>query len=381
MRHSNLKRLLSDSFEANESIVLRYQKSIPTGPHKDLLKRISMREGSRIFPLLSHKGVDVYILDETTHMMTGTFEALVAALSVADFVKNKRDTAIFSSGGNLGTALAAYCQHAGINAFSFNPLVNVPLIDGRWFGDLVQLVAVRDTQRTRDAMLLVRKMLQKRLGYDPLIPSTQSRMAAMRLRGFAVAEYMQREGISFTAIAQTISAGFGPLGMYEVLRRTKRAPAFLGIQQEANAYMYRRFKRRKTRDSSRLIVPTLFDKNPHKTFGTYPKVASLVQKTGGDILTINGREFSRYISSNVLKTLREGGIVHMKKGGVFVGRSGLMALAGILKAIDEGVIIKGPVLSCMTDGTQRIAKRAKPWLVVKKDADADKVLESLDTDV
>ncbi|KKW44001.1 MAG: hypothetical protein UY94_C0038G0003 [Parcubacteria group bacterium GW2011_GWA2_56_21] len=381
MTRSDPKRFTDDAYEAQKSIALRYRKSITTGLDENLLKRIGGHEGERIFPLLSHKGIAVYVLDETTRMMTGTFEALVAAVSVTDFKKKGHATAIFSSGGNLGTALAAYCERAGINAFSFNPLVNVPLLDGQWFGNRVQLVAVRDAQRTRDVMLLARKVLQKRLGYDPLIPSVQSRMDAMRLRGFAVAEYMRRERILFAAIAQTISAGFGPLGMFGALadltHKVERLPAFLGVQQEANAYMYRRLKRRAARDSSQLIVPTLFDKNPHKTFGTYPMLASLVKNTDGDIVTINREEFDRYISSSVLARLRAHGVVHTKKDGEFVGRSGLMALVGVLKAIDKSILCTGPVLVCMTDGTQKVSQQPRPWLVAEKDGVIEKILASL----
>ena len=382
MMRSDLERFTDDAYGVQKSIVLRYRKSIATSLDEHCLKRIGGHEGERIFRLLSHKGIAVYVLDETTRMMTGTFEALVAAISVTTFVKNKHTTAIFSSGGNLGTALAAYCERAGINAFSFNPLVNVPLLDGRWFGNRVQLVAVRDAQRTRDVMLLARKVLQKRLGYDPLIPSIQSRMDAMRLRGFAVAEYMRRERILFAAIAQTVSAGFGPLGMFGALAdladEAERLPAFLGVQQEANAYMYRRLKRRPARDSSRLIVPTLFDKNPHKTFGTYPALAALVKNTGGDIVTIHREEFDRYISSNVLARLRAHGVMHTKKGGEFVGKSGLMALAGVLKAIDKSIICTGPVLVCMTDGTQTVSRQPRPWLVAEKDGGIEKILASLE---
>lgn len=380
MARFELQRGIDPHYDTSKSVVMRYRKSIDPPLRKQLLERVCSREGSRIFHLMSRRGIDIYILDETTRMTTNTFEALVAAVSIARLLEHGRDTAISSSGGNLSAALAAYCQKANIRTFSFVPLANRPLLDGRLFSGSVQLIAVKDAQKTRELMLYARDKLRAYVGYDPLIPTTEDRLAAMRLRGYAVAEFMQRNGTAFSAIAQTVSAGFGPLGMVAALRsvvKKGKCPAFFGVQQEANAYMYRRWKRKHIRASSPLIVPTLFDKNPDKTFGTYSALAALLRKTRGDMVTINGREFRRYIDSKLLQKLRVKGIVHTKKKGELVGRSGLMALAGVLKAIDMARIRDGPVLVCMTDGSQNLSRMPKPSFVAETEADIDTIMASL----
>src|SRR5262249_47252961 len=148
----------------------------------------SQREGERIFFLTKHKGVDIYVLDETTHSTTGTFEALVAMITVAHCKKEGRPTVIFSSGGNLGTALAAYCKKSGIRAFSFNPLANMQYIDGRYFEGDVHLIAVQDTHKTRDVTLTLCQKMRRKLGYDPLVPAIPWRLEAVRFRGLSLIE-------------------------------------------------------------------------------------------------------------------------------------------------------------------------------------------------
>jgi HAD superfamily hydrolase (TIGR01549 family) len=49
---------------------------------EEVLKNVSIQEGERIFYLMDYRGVPIYILDETTLMETGTFEALVAIISI-----------------------------------------------------------------------------------------------------------------------------------------------------------------------------------------------------------------------------------------------------------------------------------------------------------
>lgn len=380
MKHTDTSRFVDKRFGSRLSIALRYQKSGCTDLDGELLRSTSMREGERIFFLLKHKGVDVYILDETSFMTTNTFEALVAMISVAHCKKLKRTKVIFSSGGNLGVALAAYCGKAGISALSFNPLVNVPFLDGTWFGRSAHLVAVENTQRTRETMLVVRKKMREALGYDPLIPTIPWRLEANRFRGFAILEFAARHQLSFSAICQTVSAGFGPLGTYETIERFVKSgslPMFLGVQQHANAYMYKRWKQKKVPGNEPLIVPTLFDKNPHKTFGTYPAMARLLKKTQGDIVSVDGAEFSHYISKKLLQFLAKKGLRHTRRKGEIMAKSGLLALAGALKAIDHRIITKSAVLVCMTDGAQKIAKSASPELVIRQKSDVEKAFRLL----
>lgn len=191
---------------------------------------------------------------------------------------------------------------------------------------------------------------------------------------------MIKNRINFEAISQTLSAGFGPLGTYKIFskffknKNTIRLPKFLGIQQEANCYFFQKWSRKRIRSDSSLIVPTLFDKNPDKTFGTYSLINNLLRNTNGCILTINQGEFDNYISKDILKALNKNGIKHAIHNKRLVFKSGLMALSGMLKAIDDHFIENGPVLVCMTDGTRKHTKPpARPEFVISGDDDIKKI--------
>lgn len=373
---------IDQKYPAEQSIIMRYHRSGITKLSEQELKPISLKEGERIFYLMDHRGVPVYILDETTLMETGTFEALVALITLGHCKKSGYKKVIFSSGGNLGTALARYAGLVGIRAYSFNPLDNIPLLDGNIFMKKdIYIIGVKNSQKTRDVMLRVRKHMMKIEGYDPLIPKIKWRLEAFGFRGFFIAEYITKNNIQFTAIAQTISAGFGPIGTFKMLgnlfqkRQIKILPEFLGVQQEKNCYMYQKWSREKVSGSdTSLLVPTLFDKDPNKTFGIYPALARLLKKTKGSLLTINSREFAYYISATVLKKFRQNGLKHTLRKGEIVAKSGLVALAGVLKAIDSGIIHKGPILVSMTDGVKNIVRPAIPKFIIGNKADLNKVI-------
>lgn len=381
MNHFDVEQFVDPAYPARQSVIMRYRKCGLLDIDKKILRSVSRKEGESIFYLETHKGVDIHILDETSNTTTNTFEALIAMVTIAHCKKLGRRTIIFSSGGNLGEALAAYAQKAGIQAFSFNPLVNASLLNSRLFRGNIHLIGVRDAQRTREMMLLARKKMKKKLGYDPLVPTIDWRLRAAQFRGLFLLEYMAKHNMAFSAIAQTISAGFGPLALFETLRQgglekpSDGLPRFLGIQQEANCYMFARWKRRRIPHSSSLIVPTLFDKNPHKTFGTYPAIAGLLKRTQGDLLTIHHQEFKRLISKRILRALLKNGLKHGTRSGQLIARSGLMALAGVYKAIEQGIIERGPVLVCMTDGARKDSKPALPEIIIERGSDVDKVLE------
>jgi len=378
----NFDILIDQKYPAEESIILRYHRSGITKLSEQELKLISLKEGERIFYLMDYLGVPIFILDETTLTETNTFEALVAAITLGHCKKLGYKKVIFSSGGNLGAALARYASLADIKAYSFNPLVNLPLLDGSIFTKKgVYLIGVKNAQKTRDVMLEVRKRMMKVLKYDPLIPKMSWRLEAFGFRGFFIGEYMIKNKIRFTAITQTISAGFGPIATFNVLgglfrkKQIRTLPKLLGVQQEMNCYMYEKWSGKKvqTGDSS-LLVPTLFDKNPDKTFGTYPALTRLLKKTGGSLLTISSREFKHYISADVLKKLEQNGLRHTKVKGDIFAKSGLVALAGSMKAIDGGIISRGPVLVSMTDGVTNFSVSSKPKFIVRNKQDLNKII-------
>lgn len=362
-------KIVDEKYFADQSLTLRYAHSGITNLNETDLLDTTLGEGERIFHLIDYKNIPIYILDETTKTATNTFEALVAHITIAYCKKKGQNVILSSSGGNLGTALAAYAKKSNIESYSFNPLSSLPLLDGSVFQGNAHCIAVNNAQQNREIMLKFREIMQKNLGFDPLVPTYTVRIDAFKFRGLYILEYMEKMGLKFSTITQTISAGFGPLGTYEAFKKfddkKSKLPQFIGIQQATNCYMFERWSKTHTQEDGDLIIPTLFDKNPDKSFGTFNKLRDLIHITHGAITTINHKEFDDYITRDTLKKLSENGLEHTKLHNKIVARSGLVSLAGTIKAIDLGLVDGGPVLVCMGDGVRQKFSATTPMCYIK----------------
>jgi hypothetical protein len=182
----------------------------------------------------------------------------------------------------------------------------------------------------------------------------------------------------FDWLVQTISAAFGPIGIYSVLHgfgaELDTIPRFLGIQQEANCPMYKAW----TSDTRELdpvpvepkmgrdlLTKVMYDVAPY-TYGTYDDLKGVLTGTRGDLSTINHAEFfgvlgERFDGTSMLELLEDNGVRIGTRNGEVVERTGLIALAGAVKAIDSGRIARGSrVLCCLTSGTRPGDGRAEP---------------------
>ena len=239
-----LDEVIDPAYPAETSVVCRYRHAFSFGaPDEDAafkaaLLDTSIREGARIFPLLTYRGVDLHVLDESSLMQTGTLKSIDGCLTAAKCRLRGYERVVFESGGNTGTALTAYGQKAGLETFCFVPEANVPLLDSRVFErETAHLIAVADAG-------LVKKSARLFRGLNGIqhIPDVAWRYEASRFRGCFILEHSMRHG-GFDWLVQTISAAFGPIGIYSVLHGFEsgldRIPRFLGIQQEANCPMYK----------------------------------------------------------------------------------------------------------------------------------------------
>ena len=96
-----------------------------------MAKKTSIREGARIFPLLAYKGVEIFILDETSLMHTRTLKSVDGCITEARCKLNGYERVVFESGGNTGTALTQYGIRAGLETFMFIPEENLSLLNSR----------------------------------------------------------------------------------------------------------------------------------------------------------------------------------------------------------------------------------------------------------
>ena len=224
-----------------QSVVLRYrnclrfeESSADDEDFKGLLDRTSIREGLRIFPLLTYRDVEILVLDETSLMLTHTLKSIDGAVTIARSLQRGYRRVAFESGGNTGTALSVYGRRVGLETFLVVPGENLSLLDSTAFeAPSTHLIAVRDRHRV--------KQVASELEGFPKIPLPEWRLEASMFIGSYLLEAML-EGLQFDILAQTISAAFAPIGIFRVLRQHQpelgRLPGFLGVQQAPNCPMY-----------------------------------------------------------------------------------------------------------------------------------------------
>jgi hypothetical protein len=367
------------AYPPETSIVARYRNAFTFGPpeedasFKELLLETSLREGARVFPLCTYRGVELHILDESSLMHTGTLKSIDGCITMAHCRLRGYERVVFESGGNTGTALTEYGQKAGLETFLFVPEENLGLLDSRVFEpERAHLISVAQPGWVKSAAA-------KFVGVNGIrhIPEVPWRYQASRFRGFFLLEYMLKRG-GFDWLAQTISAAFGPIGIYSVLQGFLEGavpvPRFLGFQQEANCPMYTAWHS-KDREldqrppapiiGNRLLTKVMYDVAPY-TYGTYEDLRAVLLATRGDLATVNHAEFFDLLDQDfdgrgILDMLDAAGFRIRQTDGEIVDKTGLIALAGTLKEIRSGRIGKGSrVLCCLTSGAARVDGKAEP---------------------
>jgi hypothetical protein len=103
-----------------------------------------------------------------------------------------------------------------------------------------------------------------------------------------------------------------------------------------------------------------------QTYGTYEGLENILVNHGGDLTTINHAEFAdllekNFDGKNVLQLLKDHGMEITLNSGEVVEKTGLIALAGTLKEIDQGKIVKGSKVLCyLTSGISEADGKARP---------------------
>lgn len=368
------------------SVVLRYRHALRFTESaaedeqiRNALTQTSIREGLRIVPLLEYRGVAIDVLDETSGMHTHTLKSIDGAVSTACCQVEGAHHIVVESGGNTAAALAAYARGADIVVTCFVPEENLGLLDGDFFDHPnVHLVSVADPALVKPAAALYAERTGARR-----TPQMRGRLQASRLVGCFLRECLLA-GVRYDWLAQTISAAFGPIGIYAALAGSmlesgfddgaalERAevPRFLGVQQAANCPLYRAWNGQSVGGSAPLhttrglLTPVMYDGAPGE-YGTYPRLKTLLERSRGDLTTVDADEFRQALVTDdgcdVLATLRGRGIDISVVDGEVVEKTGLIAIAGVLKAIRSASIPRGNrVLVCLTSGARRSLKPAVP---------------------
>ena len=391
----DLERAIDPEYSPDKSIVLRYRNAFHFGrtagedlEYKKWVQRTSIREGARIFPLLTYQGVEIFILDETSLMQTKTLKSIDGCITTARCKLNGYERVVFESGGNTGTALTQYGIRAGLETFMFIPEENLSLLNSRIFeSKKAHLFSVEKPGLVKEAAHLLGKVNGLKH-----IPETDWRFEASMFRGFFILEYLL-EKEKFDWLTQTISAGFGPIGIYRVLRsfrkELKNIPRFLGVQQEPNSPMFRAWKTKRTtlepteiNSTKGLLTRVMYDVKP-QTYGTYKDLKNILVTNGGDLTTINHQEFTDFIKKDfggktILDRLKEHEIEITLNNGEVIEKTGMIALAGTLKKIDQGNIAQGErVLCSITSGISEADGKAKPDISISSPDDLNEILSKI----
>lgn len=385
---------IDEAHAPDQSVVLRYRRAVRFAADadrdarlRDLLGRTSIREGVGLFPLLEHRGVAVQVLDETSRMHTRTLKSIDGCVTTAFCLLDGGGPVVFESGGNTGAALTAYGARAGVETFFFCPADNLPLLNSRWFsGARTHLVSVKKPGLVKESA----RVFAGRTGFRH-VPERGWRHAASVLRGCFLAERALR-GERFDWVVQTVSAAFGPIGVFEVLEALSaelgRPPRFLGIQQEANCPMYRAWKGGgggkvpNLESTEGLLSRVMYDTAP-QTHDTYESLAALLRRTAGDLAVVGRRDFDRAMArafggKTVLRLLEERGVPVAREGGEVLDKTGLLSVVGALEAIDRGEVEPGSrVLCCLTSGASDADGRARPEFAVEAVEDAERYAAAL----
>jgi len=358
--------LVDRGTDAEQSVVLRYRNAVRLEPDsegdrelKDLFAETSLREGIRTFPLFVYKGVSLHVMDETSLMHTRTLKSIDGCITAAHCLRRGYRSVVFESGGNTGTALTRYLNNAGIETYLFMPADNVALLDsGTFDSGVCHVVSVEDAGDVKAAAhsFAARREL-------PRIPELAWRMQASAFIGAFVLEHLLG-GARYDVLAQSISAAFGPIGIYRVLEPYTETlgplPRFLGVQQDTNSPMVSLWRSGGAQSSPEvhstegLIAKVMYDSAPG-TYGTFDLLRRVLECTGGDLTTIDHDEFARRLSSNVegasvLDHLADRGVQPGRRDGEIIEKAGLMSLVGTMQHIDTGAIPEGSRVLVLVTG-------------------------------
>lgn len=356
---------IDQKYKPEESLILRYHKALFFNKLREKdFQAVSLREGARICKFIDYKNVSIYIADESTLMAGGTFKTLEACFTMALCKKKGYKKISFSSGANMGSALTIYGLNAKIETFFFHPKSTDWKLDGSLFvTSTSHLISVdRHEKEVKKAALMFSKITG-----IPHVPQLEWRFFATGLRAFFVFEYIFKNNIRFDWISQSVCAGYGPIGFYNIAKKLIRekiinkytVPKFLGVQQESLSPMVKAWQNGHNQisyedippDSTKLFAPALYNTNPESS---YPILYRQLRNFGGHLCSLNAQECKDFFPL-LLEALSVNGISVTKRciNGKYeiLENAGLMGLSGTFKAIDDGIIKEGQtVLSFFTGG-------------------------------
>jgi threonine synthase len=356
-----------ERYRAERSIVLRYAPAVLSGiVRSEHLLACSRGEGARVLDLGLWHGVHLKLLDESSAMASGTAKSLDGCVATALCRHHGIRQAVFSSGANAGSAITLYGAATGLETFFFCPAGNLDKVDGALFArPTARLVAVEGSdRRVKQAVLRFSE-----LSGAALIPPLPWRMLASACRGLFLAERLLRHGERYDWLAQSVCAGYGPLGIYETLARLVAAgelaepavPRPLVVQQAGLCPIVRAWERGEetlpalaptpeAAEPTPLLEPVLYNTHPDQT---YPSLFRALRTWNGCATAVSQVDFERF-APQFLSLIENAGLRLTRSvaagGERVLERSGLLAGAAVLGMVARGRIAQGQTVLCALTG-------------------------------
>lgn len=333
---SMMSKVSREVFERRRGGLWKYHELLPIENEKNI---VSLGEVQT--PLLRCENLgktlgltDLYVKDETKNP-TASFKDRPMTVGVSKAVELGFSIVVSASSGNAAAALAAYSARAGLTCYTFVPEMASPgkIAQLRMFG--AQVVRLRGLEGSVDPTFTMLKLVCERFGWYPC-PSAGS-FNPYQAEGPKTMSYEIAEQFSW-ATPDWVFAGVGGGGLlagnwkgYQELRRlglTEASPKLVAVQSTGCAPLVRAFEEKMDPDkivpwehpdtvAAGLLDPFPWDgdvalKALHESSGTAVKV------TDEEIL-----EAQRTLA---------------KKEGIFAEPSGVTALAGLTKMMNQSKI-------------------------------------------
>ncbi len=371
---SKLQELIDSRHTAQDSLLLRYYQALDLqGLTPEELEACSLCEGASFLDFSVYKNVKLFLIDESSLMASGTYKSIEACYITALCKKHNYQEIVFSSGANLGSALTLYANRQNIQTNFFIPQDNIWKLNRDIFANpLARVTGITGSEKEVKAAARTYAANNN----VPHVPQQDWRISANSARVMFFYENLIENNIQADWFAQSVCAGYGPLGFYKQAEKLIHKeiinhadiPKFLGVQQQVLSPMVRAWQNNHPvlqkediqEAGTELLVSSLYNASPAES---YPVLYSFLKKYGGELQSIENKQYQDYLPW-IIDALHEKKIKLAERtaGGQkkFIENAGILAIAGVLNAIDSGIIKSGnKVVIYFTGGAEPVEKYLK----------------------
>ena len=337
-------------FDSGEYSLWRYFDLLPIENRKNVqplpVGWTPMFRAERLGKQLGIK--NLYLKDDGRNP-TGSFKDRASAIAVAKALDFEQDIITCASTGNAASSLAGFAACAGLTSYIFIP-ANAPkakIIQLLVYGANVILV-----EGTYDeAYYLCNEAAKKWNWYNRNCAINPYLIEGKKTAGFEIIEQLDWRIPDWVVIS--VGDGCSIAGVYKAffefkkLNLINKLPKMLGVQAEGCKPLYDAYK---TDSEIRPVIPkTLADSIAVGEPRNWKKALNAVKDSEGTMVYVNDDE--------ILAAMK----LMARTTGVFSEPAGAAPMAGLIKAIKEGIIVEEDrvVIICTGNGLKDIESARK----------------------